>query len=131
MTGVKNLRTLIRNMSPELNKGEYIFLSTQNPENFSRNDILFEFKEKEGSSLIISKDKADILKIPYTHTSAWITLSIHSSLEAIGLTASFATALSKNNISCNVIAGYYHDHIFVNSKDANKAIETLRNLSLE
>ena len=56
-------------------------------------------------------------------------MDYHSSLEATGLTATFATALAKGNISCNVVAAYYHDHIFVAKKDAERAMEALKKLS--
>ena len=58
-----------------------------------------------------------------------ITLQIHSSLDAVGLTAAFSTASAKNNISANVVAGFYHDHILVAKQDAEKAIETLELLT--
>jgi hypothetical protein len=58
-----------------------------------------------------------------------ITLSVHSSLEAVGLTAAFAAALTAEGISANVVAGYHHDHIFVPERDAERALETLRALS--
>ncbi|WP_175108399.1 ACT domain-containing protein [Pararobbsia alpina] len=43
---------------------------------------------------------------------AWITLTVNSALEAVGLTAALATALGNSGISCNVVAGAYHDYIF-------------------
>ncbi|WP_218939670.1 ACT domain-containing protein [Lutibacter citreus] len=61
--------------------------------------------------------------------ASWITLTIHYSLNAVGLTALFSNEFADNNISCNVIAGYYHYHIFADKSDANKAIEVLKNLS--
>jgi len=58
-----------------------------------------------------------------------ITLDIHSSLEAVGLTAAFATALGNEGISANVVAAYYHDHIFVPAVDAGRAVAALQALS--
>ncbi len=60
---------------------------------------------------------------------ARITLNVHSALEAVGLTAAVATALTREGISANVVAAYYHDHIFVPEVDAERALEALRALS--
>ena len=61
---------------------------------------------------------------PFSHGSP----SVHSSLEAVGLTATFSTALAKQNISCNVVAAFYHDHIFVGVADLETAMDILSNL---
>jgi len=87
------------------------------------------FKEEEAITIIVKKEIADKLNFAYSFISSWITLTVHSSLEAIGLTAAFSKALSDNGISCNVVAAFYHDHIFVNEKDAVKAMDVLNKLS--
>jgi hypothetical protein len=55
---------------------------------------------------------------------------VHSSLETVGLTAAFSTKLGEHGISANVIAGYYHDHIFVQSDLAKSAIDALHELTV-
>ncbi|MGY8909013.1 MAG: ACT domain-containing protein [Flavobacteriales bacterium] len=129
MNGEKNLQKLLSQLKPVLNSGEYVFATVSNFDNILRSDTLFEFKEAEGITLILEKNKADTLRLPYQFICSWITLKIHSSLEAVGLTAAFSVALTKENISCNVVAGFYHDHIFVDIKDAQKALKVLTNLS--
>jgi hypothetical protein len=129
MTGETNLSTLLKNMTPILNEGDYVYCTIPATNSVDTADILGLFKEKEGITVILKKEVANQLHLEYTYIAAWITLTIHSSLAATGLTAAFATALAKENISCNVVAAYYHDHIFVAKKDADKAMQTLKNLS--
>lgn len=127
--GETDLEKLIANMRPVLNEGEYVFATIGNTELIPRERTICEIKEKEGITIIISKSDADTLGLTYEYIASWITLNVHSSLEAVGLTAAFSTALSNNGISCNVIAGYYHDHIFVDKKDQEKALIVLRGMS--
>jgi hypothetical protein len=116
-------------MTPILNAGDYVYCTVPAINSIDTADILGLFKEKEGFTVILKKRIADQLNLSYSYIAAWITLTMHSSLAATGLTAAFATALAQENISCNVVAAYYHDHIFVAKKDADKAMQTLKNLS--
>src|SRR5258705_6917752 len=130
MGGEKDLSKILKNMQPLLNEGDYVFC-TMPADNFNipLADIICYFKEAEGATIILSKTIADGLGLRYEFVGSWITLNVHSSLEATGLTAAFSAALSKENISCNVIAAYFHDHIFVNKEDGEKALAVLNRLS--
>jgi hypothetical protein len=129
MSGESDLKIILKTIKPVLNEGEYVFCIVPGNHNIRENDILSSFKEKEGTTIILSKTKADELRLPYFFVSAWITLTVHSSLESVGLTAAFSNALAASGISCNVVAAYYHDHLFVNIKDAQKAMIVLEGLS--
>ena len=131
MTGEKDLNKLLKTIMPELNAGDYVFCTVNeiNPVNF--NEVILTFKEQEGTTIIIKKELADSLNLKYSLVFAWITLTVHSSLEAVGLTAAFSSALSQQGISCNVVAAFFHDHLFVDKKDAEKAMEILKRFSQE
>lgn len=129
MSGEKNLELLLKNMKPKLNAGEFVFCEVESTDNINLNEILMTFRENESITIIAEKKVADMLNLKYTYTASWITLTIHSALEAVGLTAAFSKALSENNISWNVVAAFYHDHIFVDKKDAKKAMEILNKFS--
>ena len=92
-------------------------------------EVILVFKEQEVTTVVIKKELADSLKLEYSFIASWITLRVHSSLKAVGLTAAFSNALSKNGIGCNVVAAFYHDHIFDDHNDAIKAMEVLNQLS--
>ncbi|MDB2656903.1 ACT domain-containing protein [Crocinitomicaceae bacterium] len=125
MAGISNISEILKNMTPRLNEGEYVFVTVQCLDEIPLQEVICFFREKEGVTIIIEKSKADSLKLKYTYTAAWITLNVHSSLNAVGLTAAFSNELANNGLSCNVVAGYYHDHIFVEYQDANRALEVL------
>jgi len=131
MTGETNLSKLLQNMKPELNAGEYVFCLFDSLEAGLAHDPICLFQEQEGTTAILSRQNADAANIEYPSTYAWITLTVHSSLEAVGLTSAVARALTEANISCNVVAAYYHDHLFIPTKDAQRAMVELQALTGE
>jgi hypothetical protein len=116
-------------MRPKHNMGDYVFCTVANPAFVDLHEIILLFKEAEAFTIIIKKELADTLQLEYSFIASWITLTVHSSLEAVGLTAAFSSALAKEGISCNVVAAFYHDHIFVGKKDTERAIEILNRFS--
>ena len=127
--GLTNLKELISGMEPILNPGRYIFATVKKLDAIPRNLTICEITEQEGATVVMSKSDADSLGIEYKYIAAWITLKVHSSLEAVGLTAAFSATLAAHDISCNVIAGYYHDHIFVNYMNKDRALQALLELT--
>jgi len=117
-------------MVPHLHEGEYVFCTVKEWAAINPQEVVGTFREEEGWTLVMPRIVADRLQLPYAFIASWITLTIHSSLEAVGLTAAFSKALRDRQISCNVMAGYFHDHIFVPVQDAAVAIEVLQGLTL-
>lgn len=129
MTGEKDLTKLLKTMTPLLNNGDYVFCTVAEMGEIPSDRVVLFFREQEGFTLIMEKSVADELGLFYDYVSAWITLTVHSSLEAVGLTAAFSAALANEGISCNVVAAYYHDHIFVAKADAARAMSALKKIS--
>ena len=129
MAGETSLTTLLRSMSPELNDGDYVFCTCKDGQVPHGCEIIGSFREREGLTLILERSQAEQAGLAFDYVAAWITLNVHSALQAVGLTAAFATALGQAGISCNVIAGYYHDHLFVGLADAERALSVLRQLA--
>ena len=129
MSGITDLDALLAQMEPVLAEGRFAYACVPAGDvekHLSRGPIGL-FREEEGVTLILPVDATEGLAAGAP--MRMITLTVHSSLEAVGLTAAFATALTAEGISANVVAGYHHDHIFVPERDGERALETLRALS--
>lgn len=118
------------NLTPFLHPEETVFCFVSDFQSIPFAQILFYFKEDEGYTIVLYKKTADDLKWVYDYIAAWITLRIHTELSMVGLTAQFSTALANAGISCNVVAAFHHDHLFVDYNDKDKAMEVLNSLQI-
>ncbi|UWZ98725.1 ACT domain-containing protein [Vibrio splendidus] len=130
MTAITDLDVLLKSMSPELIDGNYVFCTVDGAlADYVQLNPISTFREKEGLTLVLEEDVANKAQLDFDGVFNLITLSVHSSLEAVGLTAAFATKLGSYGISANVVAGYYHDHIFVQTDKAEAAMSALKEFS--
>ncbi|RSS61021.1 ACT domain-containing protein [Streptomyces sp. WAC06614] len=130
MSGERDLRTLLSGMRPELHEGRFVFCTvpgaTAVPAGLHPVATVL---EAEGITLVLPRDAADAAGLPYDHVAGWITLRVHSALDAVGLTGAFAAELAAHGLSCNVIAGFHHDHLFVPEDRAAEAVALLEALA--
>ena len=133
MAGITDLKVLLAGMKPILSDNSYVFVTCPDAAYGDRAglDPIGSFREAEGLTLIVPRQNADTAGIAYDGGYRKITLQIHSSLAAVGLTAAVAGALAQSGISANVVAAYFHDHIFVPEEKAASALKTLEKLQLE
>lgn len=115
----------LQSLNPQLNDGKYVYVCVEDGHVVSRSSTLLEFQEEEGQTVILLQDEADRLGLTYSYVAAWITMKTHTALDAVGITATFARLLADHDISCNVVAGYHHDHIFVPYDTRHQAIRIL------
>lgn len=125
---VSDLATLLRSMEPELHAGVYAYCVAPHGTDVSALSPVATVAEAEGLTLVLPEAQAVQAGYTVLFRAAWITLTVHSDLQAVGLTAAFSTALGQAGISCNVVAGAYHDHIFVPVEQAQPAMAALRAL---
>ncbi len=125
---ISDLSELLRSIAPRRNPGVYVFAVVPFGADLSGVSAVATFREAEGLTVVAEETEAVRANLPILFRAAWITLSVHSDLQAVGLTAAFATALADAGISCNVVAAVHHDHIFVPVQDAERALDRLRAL---
>ncbi len=127
MTGLTHLPKLLAELEPSLHPSKFVFCSLPNATLASvcHLDPICTFQESEGLTVVVPEATAANHSVDSSPPFACITITINSSLEAIGLTAAMAKALAEVGISANVVAAYHHDHVFVPAGRAEDAMAAL------
>lgn len=118
-------------MRPELRPGRYVWTTVPGDELPAGVAPVVTVSEREGLTLVVAEAQAVSAGLAYQFTAGWITLRVHSALDAVGLTAAVSLALTDAGISCNVVAGFHHDHLFVPYARATEAVRVLEALAAE
>jgi len=127
MSGHTNLSAVLKSIKVFCDNVEYGFATTKQPIEFG-DQILGTFQEEEGLTIIASKQYLEDKGLKYEGSYAKLTIEAHTSLELVGLTAVLAKRLADHKISANVVAGFFHDHIFVQYDVRQSAIDAINSL---
>ncbi|MEU5920589.1 ACT domain-containing protein [Streptomyces sp. NPDC047141] len=128
MNAERDLTRLLAGMRPELDPGRYVFTTVDGPAPAGLAPVVT-VAEAEGLTLVVRQEEADAAGLAYDYVAGRITLRVHSALDAVGLTAAVAVELASAGMSCNVVAGFHHDHLFVEHDRADEALAVLDALS--
>ena len=113
MSGEMDLAALLRDMQPLLDAEPYgygMIAAGVVPQEVEAFAVIV---EAEGTTVVAPAEALQRAGIAHQGQWARISLTVHSDLAAVGLTAAIAAALAREGISANVVAGYFHDHVFV------------------
>ena len=124
--GETRLASLIASMQPELNDGVFVFATLRQGDRLPAGLVpIMTFRESEGLTLIVRQDEAEAAGLAGAFRCRWITLTVHSSLEAVGFLAAITACLADAGISCNTVSAFHHDHLFVPENRSGEVIELL------
>jgi uncharacterized protein len=131
MAGERDLRTLLQNMKSEMREGVFVFCTVPENEEIptSLRPVLL-FMECEGTTLVVRREDAERVGMPYQFPSRLITLNVHSSLDAVGFLAVITTRLAEAGISVNPVSAFYHDHLFVPEDRGPEVMHHLQSMSV-
>lgn len=123
-----NLEKLLADMCPELDETVFTFAAIPSARHLPPAlQPIGTFVEAEGLTVIAPLQEVERANLAHGGSWAKISLTVHSSLAAVGLTAAITSALAANGISANVVAGFYHDHLFVPWERRHEAMNLLTN----
>lgn len=128
MPGETDLEKMLSGLRPLLLDDDFVFCTVAGASliDVAHLNPLATYQEQEGLSLLLEQGQADAAAYEYHGVFKGITLTVHSSLDAVGLTAAVASKLAKFDIPANMVAAHYHDHVFVPREKAPKALELLK-----
>jgi hypothetical protein len=131
MSGQTDLRAMLQSITVSVRPARYTVLTLPNDEQSPPmgHGVAAVIEEGEGLTVVATVERARTEGWPVDFVAAWLTIDVHSSLEAVGLTAAFSRALGRAGIACNVIAAYYHDHILVPHDESDMAVEVIEALA--
>jgi hypothetical protein len=129
VSGERDLNRLLATMEPVLRPGTFVFAVLGDESRLAEVAPEATVREQEGLTVVVARERADELGLAYDYVAAWITLRVHSALDAVGLTGAVSRALAGAGLSCNVLAGAHHDHLLVPAERGHEALEVLRELS--
>jgi uncharacterized protein len=124
----QDLDRLLAGLRPELAAEPYVYALGPAPAGTA---VFASVDEDEGLTLVLTRDEAEAAGLRPEWAAARITLRVDSTLTDVGLTAAVSSRLAARGISCNIIAGLAHDHLFVPEDRAREAIEALQQMSGE
>lgn len=132
MPGERDLQALLKGMRPQMQDGTFVFCAIADGTDIPaaiRPRLMF--REQEATTIVVRREEADSLGLPYQFASRLISLTVHSSLEAVGLLAVITARLAEAGISVNAVSAFYHDHLFVPHDRADEAMALLRGMSAQ
>lgn len=125
---ISALTALLGSMKPMLHAGVYAFCVVSHDAELTVLSPVVTVLEDEGMTVVVTEERARNAGLTVLFRAARITLTVHSDLYAVGLTAAVSSALAQAGISCNVAAGAFHDHLFVPVESAQHALDVLQAL---
>jgi hypothetical protein len=130
MAGERDLTALLQNMKPELRPGIFVFCTLAPGAPVPATvDPLLTFREREGTTLVVSREEAEAAGLACVFPSRLITLTVHSALDAVGFLAAITARLAAAGISVNAVSAFHHDHLFVPADRADEAMALLQDMS--
>lgn len=123
--GETDLARMLGSLDVDIRPGGYVFVSTPDRDETLAHQAHAAVDEAEGITYVLRREDADARGLEYDFVAAWLSLRVHSALQAVGLTAAVSAALAERGIACNVLAGFHHDHLLVPHDRRDEAVAAL------